>query len=152
MKKQADAELIQNLLKYFSKLERRQKHFMNRALESGGLHGIMYKYIITLHKHPGVSQDFLAEFHSVDKSRVARVVRELEKMGYVSRSPDEKDRRYYRLSLTGEGLRVFEKIRRALMEWGALISKDIPAENISLTLDTIERMIGNSAESKKCRP
>jgi DNA-binding MarR family transcriptional regulator len=144
MTRTIDTELSQNLVRLFSKLERRQKHFMNQALESSGLHGIMYKYIITLNKHPGASQDFLAEFHSVDKSRVTRVVRELEKMGYITRSPDEKDRRYYRLSLTGSGVQVLAKIQKALMAWVSLISKDIPAANISVTLDTIEKMIANT--------
>jgi DNA-binding MarR family transcriptional regulator len=146
MKKTIDTELIQNLLKNFLKLERRQKHFMNRMLEPAGLRGIMYKYIITLEKHPGVSQDFLAEFHSVDKSRVARVVRELEKMAYISRSPDEKDRRYYRLCLTGEGVQAAGQIQKALMEWGTLISRDIPAADIQVTVDAVGKMIANAAE------
>jgi MarR family transcriptional regulator for hemolysin len=97
-----------------------------------------------LSRHPGVSQDFLAEFHSVDKSRVARVVRELEKMGYITRSPDEKDRRYYRLSLTSSGVQILDKIQEALVEWGTLISKNIPAANILVTVDTIEKMINNA--------
>ncbi|MDR3139740.1 MAG: MarR family transcriptional regulator [Treponema sp.] len=145
-----NTELIQNLIKNLSKLERRQKHFMNRALASTGLHGIMYKYIITLEKHPGVSQDFLAEFHSVDKSRVARVVRELEKMAYISRSPDEKDRRYYRLCLTGEGMRLAGKIQEALMEWGKGISENISPADIQVTLDTVGKMISNAAGSRQC--
>ena len=138
-----NGESTQNLVKYFSILERKQKRFMNRALEGEGLQGIRYKYVITLHRHPGVSQDFLAEFHSVDKSRVARVVRDLEKMGFLTRSPDEKDRRYYRLYLTEGGRRLLDKIRGALLEWGALISRDIPGEDIEVTLRTIEKMTGN---------
>jgi DNA-binding MarR family transcriptional regulator len=117
---------------------------MNAALGSIGLHGMLYKYIITLNKHPGVSQDFLADFYSVDKSRVARMVRELEKIGYISRSPDEKDRRYYRLYLTAKGVQILDKVQKTLIEWGATISKDISAANISVTIKTIEKMIGNS--------
>jgi DNA-binding MarR family transcriptional regulator len=146
MKQTVNTELIQNLVKRFSILERKQKRFMNAALASCGLHGIMYKYIITLHKHPEVSQDFLAEFHSVDKSRVTRVVRELEKKGYITRSPDEKDRRFHRLSLTGEGQQIFNTIQKVLIEWGTSIAKDIPASNILLTVETIEKMIANSGQ------
>ena len=144
MKGSADSELIQNLVKHFSRLERRQKHFMNEALQSSGLQGMMYKYIITVKKHPGTSQDFLAEFHSVDKSRVARVVRELEKIGYLNRTANENNRRCYRLSLTPKGERVFEVIHQVLMEWGKLISKNVSAGNIAITLDTIEKMIANA--------
>jgi DNA-binding MarR family transcriptional regulator len=65
-------------------------------------------------------------------------------MSYITRSPDERDRRYYRISLTGSGVQIFGKIQRALMEWGSLISKDIPAANISVTVNTIEKMIDNA--------
>ena len=144
MKKQTNLELIQNLVKNFSGLERRQKHFMKNALASSGLQGMMYKYILTIKKHPGTSQDFLAEFHSVDKSRVARIVRELENMGYLSRSANENNRRSYQLFLTSEGERLYGTIRQVLMEWGTIITKNIHTGNISVTVDTIEKMITNA--------
>ena len=144
MKKPTNLDRIQNIVKNLSRLERRQKHFMKEALVSGELQGNMYKYIITIKKHPGTSQDFLADFHSVDKSRVARVVRELEKMGYLSRSANEADRRSYRLFLTADGERIYDKIQQALMEWGTKIAKNIPAMNISVTADTMEKMIVNA--------
>ena len=144
MKNQAKPELIQNLVKNLSKLERRQRHFMKDALLSSGLKGNMYKFVITIKRHPGTSQDFLAEFHSVDKSRVTRVVRELEKMGYLSRTANESDRRLHQLFLTGEGDRLYDTIRKVLMEWGSVISKNILSGDISVTIDTIEKMIINA--------
>jgi DNA-binding MarR family transcriptional regulator len=149
MRNTVNHELIHNLVKNFSKLERRQRHFMKDALKPSGLQGMMYKYIITIKRHPGTSQDFLAEFHSVDKSRVTRVVRELEKMGCLSRLANENDRRSYRLFLTPVGERLFDTIQKILMEWGTIISKNIPAGNISVTIDTIEKMINNRASAYK---
>ena len=144
MKISANSELIQNLIKHFSKLERRQRYFMRDALKSSGLKGIMYKYVITIKKNPGTSQDFLAEFHSVDKSRVARVVRELERMGYINRLANENDRRYHRIFLTAKGEELFGTIQQVLMEWGSVIAKNISAGNIAITIDTIEKMIVNA--------
>jgi DNA-binding MarR family transcriptional regulator len=133
------------MVKHFSRLDRRQKHFMNSALQSSGIRGIMYKLIITIKRHPGTSQDFLADFYSVDKSNIARLVRKLEKMGHISRSVNENDRRYIRLFLTGEGERLYDTIQRALIKWGTFISKDIPAENILVTTETVEKMIDNAS-------
>lgn len=144
MNNTANLDIIQNMVKHFSRLERRQKHFMNSALQSSGVHGIMYKLIITIKRHPGTSQDFLADFYSVDKSQITRLVRKLEKMNYLSRSVNENDRRYFRLFLTGEGERLHTTIRQALKKWGTLISKEISAENISVTTETIEKMIANA--------
>ena len=144
MKLSANSEPIQNLVKHFSKLERRQRYFMEDALKSSGLKGMMHKYVITIKNHPGTSQDFLAEFHSVDKSRVARVVRELEKMGYIYRSANESDRRYHQLFLTDEGERLLGTIQQVSIEWGTIITRGISTENIATTIDTIEKMIVNA--------
>ena len=144
MKDKAKPDLIQNMVKNFSKLERRQRHFMKSALVSYGISGNLYKYILTIKRHPGASQDFLAEFHSVDKSRVTRVVRELEKLKYIHRQANEIDRRSYQLFLTKEGEELSDSIRKMLMEWGTVISKNIKADHISLTVETIEKMIDNA--------
>ena len=144
MKGKVKPELIQTLVKNFSKLERRQRHFMKEALASHGIGGNLYKYLLTINRNPGASQEFLAEFHSVDKSRVARVVRDLEKLHYLSRSANESDRRSYRLFLTSEGEKICGIIRQVLMEWGTIISGNIPSGDIALTVDTIEKMINNA--------
>jgi len=144
MKDPEKSELIENLVKNFSKLDRRQRHFMKDAFKSTGLRGVMYKYIITIKRNPGTNQDFLAEFYSVDKSRVARIVRDLEKMGYLSRSPNENDRRSHQLFLTPEGDRLYIKIKQKLLDWGAIISGNISAEDISFTIDIIDTMISNA--------
>ena len=145
MRNAEKSELIQNLVKNFSKLERRQRHFMKDALKSAGLQGVMYKYIITIKINPGTNQDYLAEFHSVDKSRVARIVRELEKMGYLSRSPNEKDRRSHQLFLTPEGERLYIIIKQKLLDWGTIISSSISSDDISFTSSTIDTMITNAS-------
>ena len=144
MKQPAESELIHNLIIDFIRLERRQRYFMQDALRASGLKGIMYKYIISIKRNPGTSQDLLAEFHSVDKSRITRVVRELENMGYISRSTNENDRRYQQLYLTAKGELIFDTIQQATMEWEAIISREIPTGDIAVTINTIEKMIANA--------
>jgi DNA-binding MarR family transcriptional regulator len=136
------------MVKNFTKLERRQKLFVNRALATSGLNGMMVKYIVSIKYHPGTSQDYLAEFHSVDKSRVARVVRELEKLGYITRTIDEKNRRINQLYLTEAGDKLFYTINSVLTDWGLLISRDIPNDDIALTVGTLARMIENANSNK----
>ena len=139
-------ELSHNLQKDIFRLERRQRLFVNRRLAERGFSGISYRYILTIHRHPGTNQDYLAEFYSVDKSRVARVVRELELQGYLDRKPDETNRRCQCLTLTAKGEVLWEAIYDTLSEWGKLVASDMPVEELRLTTDTIERMIRNSDE------
>jgi len=143
MKNTPNIDPAQSIIKSLSRLDRKQKHFANQALMDTPLKGAMYKYILTLGRHPGVSQEFLAEFHAVDKSRVARVARELEFLGYISRLPDENDRRHFRLSLTESGTELYYKIQSILAGWGNLISAGIPDDAMTLTVDTLSKMIDN---------
>lgn len=38
-----------------------------------------------------------------DKGQIARLIRELEERGFLSRSPDQRDKRVWRLAVTAEG-------------------------------------------------
>lgn len=131
------------LSKGFAAIERRRRKFMRGALEAEGIKGIAFMYVISIKRHPKTNQDFLADFHGVDKSRVARVIRQMELAGYVSREISPENRRQYMLSLTEEGERLYALIQKISSEWERMISRGIPAEDIATTVKTIERMIDN---------
>ena len=54
----------------------------------------------------------LADHAAVDRAEVSRAVGELERMGYVERQENPGDRRSPLLSLTAEGRRIAEEVRR----------------------------------------
>jgi DNA-binding MarR family transcriptional regulator len=134
---------VQRLIRLFTRFERRQKKFLTRVMENDGIKSLQVRYIITLARQPGVSQDYLADFHSVDKSYVARGIRQLEKLGLVSRVSDEKDRRYYQLFLTAKGKKSHAKIQQAFEEWGNFVSAGVSTENIRASVETLQKMIEN---------
>jgi DNA-binding MarR family transcriptional regulator len=67
----------------------------------------------------------LAEFFGVGKGTMSRQLRQLERLGLVSRTPDPIDGRASRLDLTEEGRRRYgqarvarlERLRRLLEQW-----------------------------------
>jgi DNA-binding MarR family transcriptional regulator len=140
MKKEDD---VQRLIKLFTCFERRQKKFLTRVMENDGIKSQQARYIITLDRQPGVSQDYLADFYSVDKSYVARGIRQLEKLGLVSRVSDEKDRRYYKLFLTAKGKKIHAKIQQAFAEWENFVSAGVSIGNIRASVETLQKMIEN---------
>jgi DNA-binding MarR family transcriptional regulator len=54
-------------------------------------------------RNPGASQQQLVQSMGRDKGQIARLIRELEDRHYLVRTPDEHDRRVWRLTVTPEG-------------------------------------------------
>ncbi len=54
-------------------------------------------------RHPGWTQQQLGQAMGRDKGQITRLIRELEEQGYLARSPDEQDRRVWRLNVTSAG-------------------------------------------------
>ena len=55
----------------------------NDALADTGLKGSQYAYILTLCRHPGISQEQLSRHIYINKSNVTRHLAQLEKLCYV---------------------------------------------------------------------
>lgn len=58
--------------------------------------------------HPGIDQAGIAALIAYDRATIGGVIDRLEQKGYLTRVVSRHDRRARAVSLTGEGLRVFE--------------------------------------------
>ena len=54
-------------------------------------------------RNPGATQQQVVQSIGRDKGQVARLIRELEERHFLVRTPDERDRRVWRLAVTAEG-------------------------------------------------
>lgn len=54
-------------------------------------------------RNPGGTQQQVVQSMGRDKGQVARLIRELEERHFLVRTPDERDRRVWRLTVTPEG-------------------------------------------------
>jgi DNA-binding MarR family transcriptional regulator len=54
-------------------------------------------------RNPGGSQQQLVQSMGKDKGQIARLIRELEERHFLARTPDERDKRVWRLAVTPEG-------------------------------------------------
>lgn len=134
------------LTRRLAAIERRHKRFINRRLAEGEMSAaasIPYRYVTAIKRHPGASQEFLADLFGVDKSRVARIVRSMEDGGYVRREFSPDNRRRYMLELTAEGETLYERIQTYNREWEARITRGIDDEALALTITTISQIIAN---------
>ena len=111
-------------------LHRSRSKFMGERLREHGFSGAMYMILLHVDRHPGASQDSIANHMYIDKCNVARRTKKLEELGYIRRETDQADRRQNNLYLTDKGRELVPVIKTYLSQWG-------PVSYTHLTLPTI---------------
>jgi DNA-binding MarR family transcriptional regulator len=127
-------------------LNRRRAQFMAGRLASHGLVGPMYTILLCLGNRPGINQDFLCSYLSIDKGTVARLARRLEELGYISRSTCESDRRANQLDLTEAGHGILFVIHEHLNQWSDKLLAGFSETDRQTALSLLQRMTDNTAE------
>ncbi|CAN7607964.1 MarR family winged helix-turn-helix transcriptional regulator [Mesorhizobium sp. LjRoot246] len=69
-----------------------------------------WRTLAGLGQHGTMTATALGEQSAMHKTKVSRAVAELERRRWLSRKPDEKDRRIERLTLTGAGLAAYREM------------------------------------------
>ena len=100
-------------------------------------------------RNPGGTQQQVVQAMGRDKGQIARLIRELEERHFLVRTPDERDRRVWRLAVTPEGeekCRWFSAIEAQLASdmFGGLGAKE--SEQFELLLNELRERIGVVAE------
>lgn len=92
---------------------------------------------------PGATQHELVERSGRDKAQVARIVKELEERGLVTRHPDARDGRVQRLELSTAGAEQFARLLRRRAAIAADMMRGLsPAEQQALG-DLLRRLRKN---------
>ncbi len=123
-------------------LTRNRKRYMGERLREYGFSGPMYMILLHVDRHPGATQDSIATHMYIDKSNVARRIKQLEELGYIRRETDLSDRRQNNLYLTGQGKELAPLIRSYLSQWGQSIASDLSESEKSALLDLLAKMTG----------
>ena len=95
-------------------LHRSRSKFMGERLREHGFSGAMYMILLHVDRHPGASQDSIANHMYIDKCNVARRTKKLEELGYIRRETDQADRRQNNLYLTEKGRELVPVIKTYL--------------------------------------
>ena len=84
--------------------------FYSHELQALGVKAGHMMYICCVCDNPGFSQDQLASFMHVDKSTVAKAIKELLKGGYIRRVPNPEFKREYIITPSEKGRQVAGQI------------------------------------------
>lgn len=123
-------------------LQRSRSKFLGERLRDYGFSGAMYMILLHVDRHPGASQDSIANHMYINKCNVARHTKKLELLGYLRRETDQADRRQNNLYLTPEGTALAPLIRSYLRQWGETVTASLQEEEKNTLLALLTKMTG----------
>ncbi len=119
--------------------------YRGEKLEKLGLNGCQHTYILTICRNPGVSQEQLSRMILINKSNVTRQLNSLEQNGFVTRTPDESDRRILRVYPTQKALDAFPVVRQVLRDWQEYVMDGFTPEEREELTRLMERVSDRAA-------
>lgn len=139
---QEHAHFTRELGRALTFLYRSRKKFMTESLKDYDFTGAMYLILLHTGRHPGASQDSIANHLYLDKCTVARRTKKLEELGCLYRETDQTDRRQNKLYLTEKGHALVPVIRSFLGQWGENVTAELTPDEKATLLRLLTKMTG----------
>jgi len=111
--------------------QRKCTNYSKALLKELGLSDVIPPYLIILHFHPGVSQDYIACHLNIDKGAVAKAIKIHVKNGYIDKKIDKNDKRKYNLFLTSKGEDTLPLIFDAKRKFEAAIASVLTQDELN---------------------
>jgi len=89
---------------------------------------------------PGINQDELSSVLKFDKATTARAMKQLEKVGYIEKRTDEKDRRANNLYPTEKALKIYPEIQRVLEGLNKEITRHLTDAEEALLIELLKKL------------
>lgn len=103
-------------------------------------------YLINIFYHEKLSQRQLADILYVSEANVAKIVKRLEKKGYIERVPDESNKSRKILNLTQKGKLTTYSLIKITYEWENNITNSFSEEQVSNLKKILYELTQNSAD------
>ncbi|AZG09816.1 MarR family transcriptional regulator [Pigmentiphaga sp. H8] len=98
--------------------------------------------LITVCKHPGATQNQLAEDIALDRNSLADMINRLVRKGYLRRRRSADDKRAYAVTITQAGVDVLERVLPRDKEVEEAIIAALPPEYQALFVKCLKLMAG----------
>ena len=131
------------ILRRIGALSRMIQTVSDHKFRQFGLQKNQFIYLTRIAEHPGIGLAELSNLLRVDKASTTKTVQKLEALGYVRRTPDDQDRRAFRLTLTPAAQPLYKTILAEENLELALAFSGFSPEEQALTNDLIARMNQN---------
>lgn len=127
-------------------IRRLQQHasavFQERTKAAGyDVTSVQFAAMSMLNEEPGQDQASLAKRIAYDRATLGGVIKRLEQKGWVSRQPDEVDRRAFKVSLTPQGRSVLTALTPIVHALQADILPGLTAQERGALLTLMEKAL-----------
>ncbi|MDU5108062.1 MULTISPECIES: MarR family transcriptional regulator [unclassified Clostridium] len=131
----------ENIAKYISEIQRMGNIFFLKELCHLGLGYGQFNFLMELYKEDGVRQEDLSLKLKIDKGTTARAIKKLKIEGFITKVPDEKDKRAYRIFLTEKGMEHKKDIYKVAKSWEKNLTKNLTIEEKEIILNLLKKCI-----------
>ena len=138
-----------SLMRHINIISRCAAIWRSDKLKESELGDQHHSYILTVCRHPGISQDRIARRLFINKSTVTRSLAYLEKHGYVTREHSEEDRRVILVYPTQKALDILPVVRETIHGWNHYLTEDFTEEEMEMYMSMTMRLAERAAEYAK---
>ncbi len=138
--------IMDPLGKQISIIYRLYQNYIRNELLKYKLGSGTYPLILCINKYPGMSQNELARYVKLDKAMVARNVKKLCDLKYMTKKCSTEEFKKQRLFLTQTGIEVIPDIYRVINGWEDLVLEGLDKETVLKTIGRI-KLLSESIDS-----
>lgn len=120
--------------------------FLKEKLKDSAITPTDSVYLTHIYFRQTMSQCDIAKLFYVSQANVAKIVKKLEKNGYIERTKDERNKSRNLISLTEKGLSTTETLIEFSKEWEKEILANLAYEELDFIKSVLFKMAWNSTK------
>ena len=140
---------MENIRICFRRINRWAQGFVARRTNNAQLTPSQIQALRHITYHNVMSQQELVEDMGVDKAAVTRLVAGLEELGFVTRTPDPKDRRAKLIRATDAAMQVKDDVIALEEAYYAWLLEDLTPEERENFAHYMDRLLQRAREGKR---
>ena len=122
---------------------------MDRVLKPYGLTGSQCMYVIRVCENPGITQDQFLQLFMVNPSNVTRNIVALEKLGFLERQNNARDRRTFRLFPTRRAEEIYPDLCRLRRQWQQSLLEGMDPDQQTALLQSLKQAALRAVEQNE---
>lgn len=146
---------MDSLMRSINHTHRCSNRYQSEKLKADGISGNQQIYIFQICRHPGISQEQLAQRIAVNKSNITRQLCALEQNGFITRQPSPEDKRILQVFPTEKAQALYPKVVELMRNWNQLLLEDfseVEREQLLSMMQRVQekaRMLAEKEEAKR---
>lgn len=131
---------METLTRPMNSISRCTHLYRDAALAGTGLTSPQVPYLLRLCRMPGQTQEELAQGLHVHKSSVTRILANLERDGWITRTPAPQDRRALQVYPTEKTQELLPRLHQILSDWNGYLIQELSPEEADTLLSLLQRV------------